>query len=65
MPIKIKKKKKKKIFLEVDTDEKEKVFTIISSLEHFTILAPNDLETDDHCIRHEKFAPDYFENLNV
>ena len=25
------------LFLEVDTDEKEKMFTITSSLEHFTI----------------------------
>ena len=25
------------LFLEVDADEKEKMFTIISSLEHFTI----------------------------
>ena len=38
------------LFLEVDADEKEKMFTIISSLEHFTIQAPNNLDTEDHCI---------------
>ena len=34
------------LFLEVDADEKEKMFTVISSLEHFTFL----LDTGDHCI---------------
>ena len=38
------------LFLEVDADEKEKMFTIISSLEHFTIQVPNNLDTEDHCI---------------
>ena len=37
-------------FLEVDADEKEKLFTVISSLEHFTIQVPNNLDTEDHCI---------------
>ena len=38
------------LFLEVDADEKEKIFTVISSLEHFTIQVPNNLDTEDHCI---------------
>ena len=38
------------LFLEVDADEKEKMFTVISSLEHFTIQVPNNLDTQDHCI---------------
>ena len=38
------------LFLEVDADEKEKMFTIISSLEHFTIQVPNNLDTEDYCI---------------
>ena len=38
------------LFLEVDADEKEKMFTIISSLENFTIQVPNNLDTEDHCI---------------
>ena len=37
-------------YLEVDADEKEKMFTVISSLEHFTIQVPNNLDTEDHCI---------------
>ena len=31
-------------------DEKEKIFTVISSLEKFIIQVPNNLETEDHCI---------------
>ena len=31
-------------------DEKEKIFTVISSLEKFIIQIPNNLETEDHCI---------------
>ena len=31
-------------------DEKEKIFTVISSLEKFIIQVPNSLETEDHCI---------------
>ena len=31
-------------------DEKEKIFTVISSLEKFSIQVPNNLETEDHCI---------------
>ena len=38
------------LFLEVDADEKEKMFTVKSSLEHFTIQVPNNLDTEDHCI---------------
>ena len=38
------------LFLEVDADEKEKMFTVISSLKHFTIQVPNNLDTEDHCI---------------
>ena len=38
------------LFLEVDAYEKEKMFTVISSLEHFTIQVPNNLDTEDHCI---------------
>ena len=38
------------LFLEVDADEKEKMFTVISSLEHFTIQVANNLDTEDHCI---------------
>ena len=38
------------LFLEVDADEKEKMFTIISSLENFIIQIPNNLDTEDHCI---------------
>ena len=38
------------LFLEVDADEKEKMITVISSLEHFTIQVPNNLDTEDHCI---------------
>ena len=38
------------LFLEVDADEKEKMFTVISSLEYFTIKVPNNLGTEDHCI---------------
>ena len=38
------------LFLEVDADEKEKMFTVNSSLEHFTIQVPNNLDTEDHCI---------------
>ena len=38
------------LFLEVDADEKEKMFTVISSLEHFSIQVPNNLDTEDHCI---------------
>ena len=38
------------LFLEVDADEKERVFTVISSLEHITFQVPNNLETEDHCI---------------
>ena len=38
------------LFLEVNVDKKEKIFTVISSLEHFTIQVPNNLDTEDHCI---------------
>ena len=38
------------LFLEVDADEKEKMFTVISSLEYFTIQVPNNLDTEDHCV---------------
>ena len=38
------------LFLEVDFDEKEKMFTVISSPEHLTIQVPNNLDTEDHCI---------------
>ena len=31
-------------------DEKEKIFTVISSLQKFIIQVPNNLETEDHCI---------------
>ena len=31
-------------------DEKEKIFSVISSLEKFIIQVPNNLETEDHCI---------------
>ena len=53
------------LFLEVDADEKEKMFTIISSLEHFTIQVPNNLDTEDHCIHYEKITLDCFVNWNV
>ena len=38
------------LFLEVGADEKEKMFTVISSIEHFNIQVPNNLDTEDHCI---------------
>ena len=38
------------LFLEVDDDEKEKRFTVISSLKHFTIQVPSNLDIEDHCI---------------
>ena len=31
-------------------DEKEKMFTVISSLDKFIIQVPNNLDTEDHCI---------------
>ena len=37
-------------FLEVDADEKEKMFTVISSLVQFTLQVRNNLDTEDHCI---------------
>ena len=38
------------LFLEVDADEKEKTLTVISSLGHFAIQVPNNLDTEDYCI---------------
>ena len=39
------------LILEFDTDEKEKMFMVISSREHFNIYKlPNNLDTKDHCI---------------
>ena len=38
------------LFLEVDADEKEKMFMVISSLEHLNVSLPNNLYTEDHCI---------------
>ena len=38
------------LFLEIVADEKEKMITVISSLEHFNIQLPNDLDTEDRCI---------------
>ena len=38
------------LFSEIVTDEKEKMSTVISSLKHFDIQLPNNLETEDHCI---------------
>ena len=38
------------LFLEIVADEKEKMFTAISSLEHLNIQLPNNLETEEHCI---------------
>ena len=31
-------------------DEKEKMFTVISSVDKFIIQVPNNLDTEDHCI---------------
>ena len=38
------------LFLEVNADVKERMFTVISSLEYFTIQVPNNLDTKGHCI---------------
>lgn len=38
------------LFLEVDANGKEKMFTIVYSLEHFKIYVPNNLDTEDDCI---------------
>ena len=39
------------LLLKVDADYKEKMFTVISSLEHFTIQVPNNPDAEDHCIQ--------------
>ena len=53
------------LFLEVDVDEKEKMFAVISSLENFTIQVPDNLTLKIIASYYEKFAPDCFVNLNV